>query len=104
MGYIEALKQTIRRLHGCDSEHIGTVPVTEPFPGDTVLEEDVEVFSLRGHSKTNRCYAWARETDNGKQLVAILKIPPVDSPAMAVCAAITDESKGNRRKAKLKNP
>ena len=98
MGYIERLEQTILRLHGCGSEHIGTMPVAEPFHGDTVLEEDVEVFSLRGHPKTNRCYAWARETDSGKRFVAILKIPPVDSPAMAVCVAIADESRGNRKK------
>ena len=63
--------------------------------------------SRRDHRSgdTNRTgYAWSRETDNGKRFVAILKMPPVDSPSMAVCAAITDESKGNHRKAKPKNP
>ncbi|MCA1624999.1 MAG: hypothetical protein LC778_14605 [Acidobacteria bacterium] len=57
---------------------------------------DVEVFTIRGHPKANRAYAWAHETDKGKRYVAVLELPPVDSPQNAVRAAIVEEAKKKR--------
>jgi IS1 family transposase len=34
--YFEELREVIRRLHGVDSRHIESVPVTETFQGRTV--------------------------------------------------------------------
>ena len=49
MHYIEELQQVIRNLHGCESQYVETVPVTETFQGETIWQGDVEVFEIRGH-------------------------------------------------------
>ncbi len=49
--YVEELRSVIRRLHGVESEHIGSVAVKEEFRGLTVWEGIVEVFSLKGLPK-----------------------------------------------------
>jgi hypothetical protein len=56
MGYIEELKETIVRLHGCKAEYFTTVPVTEIFQDKIVWQGDVEVFNLRWHPKAKRCW------------------------------------------------
>ena len=92
MGYIEELQSTIRRLHGCESDYLESVPVTETFQGKTVWQGDVEVFAIRGHPTAKRCYAWAHETsETGKRYVAVLELPPVVSAETAVRAAIIEE-------------
>lgn len=90
----------IRRLHGCEAEHVETVPVTETFQGQTVWTGEVEVFNLRGHPKASRVYAWAHETedaDRPKRHVTVLHLPPVVSPQMAVRAAIIQEYRDRER-------
>lgn len=100
MDYIKRLRKAIRQLHGCNADHIGTVPVTEVFEGKTVWQGDVEVFALRGHPRAKRCYAWAHksgEQDDKTRFVAVLEVPPVDSPQSAVKVAIVDEFKKKPR-------
>lgn len=95
MTNIEELQNAIRRLHECEADYLETVPVTETFQGQTVWEGEVEVFNLRGHPKAAHCYAWSHETEGkGKRFVAVLELPPVDSPQAAVRAAIVAEMKG----------
>ena len=99
MGDIDELKGAIRRLHGCEADHVETVPVTETFQGRIVWQGEVEVFNVRGHPKAARCYAWAHaegEDDKGKRFVAVLELPPVESAQTAVRAAIVDEAKRRR--------
>lgn len=97
MDDIGELKKAIRRLHGCEADHVETVPVTETFQGQIVWQGEVEVFNVRGHPKAKRCYAWAHaEDDTGKRYVAVLELPPVDSARTAVRAAIVDEAKSKR--------
>ncbi|HLW51405.1 MAG TPA: hypothetical protein VKW06_01060 [Candidatus Angelobacter sp.] len=91
MNYIEELKDAIRHIHGTESTHIQSVPVTETHAGRTVWEGIVEIFELHGHPKATHAYAWTHETDDPKKPkrhVAVLKIPPVVSPETAVRAAI----------------
>ncbi len=101
MGYVEELAKVICQLHGCEAVHVETVPVKEVFQGQTVWEGEVEVFNIRGHPKAKRAYAWAHATGEdgrGKRYVAVLELPPVDSPEKAVRAAIINEArkqKGN---------
>lgn len=100
MDYLDELKNVIRRLHGCEADHVRTMPVTESFQGQIVWQGEVEVFNLRGHPKAKICYAWAHatgEADQGKRYVAVLELPPVDSAQTAVRAAIVDEAKNRRR-------
>ena len=88
------LQATIKRLHGCDSVHEASVPVTDTFRGRTVWVGTVEVFSLIGHPDAKRCFAWShfpeRDWDSH---VAVLEIPPIDSPLAAVRAVIVAASK-----------
>jgi hypothetical protein len=101
--YIEELQNAIRSLHGCESQHVGTVPVTESFQGETVWRGEVQVFDIRGHPKAKRAYAWAHASgkdDKGKRYVAVLDLPPVTSPETAVRAAIMQEIKSAREETK----
>jgi len=87
---IDELKKTIERLHGGTATHVETVPITETFEGKTVWQGDVEVFDLAGNSKAKRAYAWMHGLDDtkAKRHIAVLHIPPVDSPQAAVKAVI----------------
>jgi hypothetical protein len=94
MNYIEAIQDAIRRLHGCESRHIESVPVHEEFRGQTVWDGTVEVFELIGHPKAKQCYAWGHRTgkkDKQSRYIVVLRVLPVDSPVMAVRTFIASE-------------
>lgn len=99
--YIGQLQDAIRSLHGCESSYLETVPIHETFQGKTVWQGEVEVFEIRGHPVAKRAYAWSHATgtnDEDKRYVAVLELPPVNSPLTAVRAAIMQEVKDARRK------
>src|SRR5580698_4504478 len=86
---IEMLQAAIQRLHRCAAVHDKTVFVQEKFRGQTVWEGDVEIFELKGHRKSSRCFAWLHHAgDNDARCVALLDSWPQNSPAAAVRAAI----------------
>lgn len=94
MEYIEALQDAIRKLHGCESRFIESVYVHEEFRGQTVWSGTVEVFELIDHPKAAVCYAWGHHVgkdDTQSRYVAVLKLPPVDSPVTAVRASVVGE-------------
>src|ERR1700683_3946544 len=97
ISYIDELRDVIRRLHGVESKHVESVPIKETFQGKTVWEGIVEVFDIRGDSRTNRIYAWAYETENPKKPRhgTVLHLGPVTSPLLAVRAAIVKEFQDN---------
>jgi hypothetical protein len=86
--YLAHLAKAIKATHGCNSKHLEQVPVCETFQGKKVWEGNVEVFDLVGHTKAQRCYAWAYDVETGSRTVAVLELPPVISPITAVRAAI----------------
>ena len=88
MEYLEELQDAIRRLHGVESEYVETVPIVEEFEGRTMWEGDVSVFNVIGHPQTDTAYAWIDYQAGKKRYVAVLKLPPVDSPQLAVRAAV----------------
>lgn len=101
--YIEELRAVILNLHNCEATHVESVPVTEEFQGETVWQGNVEVFDIRGHPKAKRAYAWGHvtgEEDQGRRYVAVLELPPVNSPQTAVQAAVVSEIKNAREKKK----
>lgn len=102
MDYIAELQAAILKMHGCESKYLESVPVLETFQGEKVWEGEVEVFQLRGHPKAKRAYAWGHatgENDQARRYVAVLDLPPVNSPQSAVRAAIMQEIKDARAKA-----
>ena len=91
MNNIQELQEVIRKLHGSFTTHVETVPVKETFQGATVWEGNVEVFDLHDHPKTSRVYAWSHDTgdsDNPRQHITVLHIPPATTPLKAVQVAI----------------
>jgi hypothetical protein len=94
--HIQELRDVIHHLHGAHAEHLESVSVTEKVKGQTVWDGVVEVFSLKGHPKTDKVYAWMHDTDDPakpKRHVTVLHIPPVVSPRTAVQAVIVQEFK-----------
>ncbi len=103
MDYIAELQAAILNLHGCSSTYVESVPVLEEFQGETVWQGEVEVFEIRGHPKAKRAYAWGHATgedDQARRYVAVLELPPVDSPQTAVQAAVMSEIKNARKTTK----
>lgn len=97
--YISQVNVAVSQLHNCGATWIKTVPVREVFQGKTIWQGDVEVFDLYGHPKAKRAYAWSHldgAKDERTRFVAVLEIPPVDSPETAVKVAIAAEVKGKK--------
>lgn len=90
---LESLQRAIEATHGCDSRYVESVPVHEVFQGQTAWQGTVEVFDLFGHAKAKRAYAWQYEDGKETKTVAVLEIPPVDSPESAVKIAIAAKAR-----------
>ena len=90
---ITALKDAIRATHGCESLHVESIPVKEVFEGQPAWEGTVEVFDLVGHPEAKRAYAWRQRDGDENKTVAVLQIPPVDSPQSAVRVAISSKAR-----------
>ena len=95
MKYLDFLLEAIRNVHGCEADHVESVPVLERFQGQTVWEGTVEVFRLKAHPNATQCYAWGFENDAGKQAVAVLALPPIKNAVDAVRAYIASTVRGN---------
>ena len=103
MGRVEVPKLTahVKRLLGVEkAEVVETVRLIERFEGQVVWDGVVHVFRVR-HPQSDTCYAWSSPVTGSKRrkFYAVLKLPPVDSPATAVRAAILfDYKKGEASK------
>ena len=97
--YIQELQAAILNVHGATATHVETVPVKEEFQGKTVWQGEVEVFDIRGHPKAKRAYGWGFVVNEhgGRKYVAVLGLPPVNSPLTAVQAAIMSEIKNGKK-------
>lgn len=94
---ISNLHAAIRKLHGCESTWIETVPVVELHGQQIVCSGEVEVFDLSDNLTASRCYARTYRTDSGlDRHIAVLHVPPIDSHLSAVRAfIINDFTKSN---------
>ena len=88
--YHTELKRAIKEVHGVTASHFETVPVKEVFRGEVAWDGEVEVFNVADHPKARQCFAWGVRRDDGKgwDVTAVLAIPPVTTPQLAVKAAI----------------
>jgi hypothetical protein len=94
--YLARLQVTVSQLHNCGAVWRESVPVQEVFRGKTIWKGDVEVFDLTGHPKAKRAYGWSHpegDDNKGERFVAVLEIPPVDSPQTAVKMSIYSDIK-----------
>ncbi len=87
--YLEYLARAVTAMHCCACSHVSTSRVHEAMDGKTVWEGKVETFALEGHPKASRAFAWGYKDGAGEiQYVAVLNVPPINSPREAVQAAI----------------
>jgi hypothetical protein len=91
------LQSAIEQRHNCGATHQESVHVHERVDGQTVWEGEVEVFELTGHAEAQKCYAWSHHekgmsgsvlNSDHLRLITVLGKRPVDTPQMAVRAAI----------------
>lgn len=91
---IKMMQDAIRAVHGCESDDLGRVTyVRELFNGQVAWEGYVRHFRLIDHPKAKRCYAWSYQDGKETKTVAVLEIPPVDSPRTAVKVAIAAKAR-----------
>ncbi len=82
---VEALRDAIRHMHGCDSRWLESIPVHETHEGRTAWQGEVQRFALVGHPKATECFAWSHTTEGTRRRFhAVLRLPPVDTAAKAV--------------------
>jgi hypothetical protein len=95
--YLTLLQQAIEERHKCRAVHRESIHVHETVNDRTIWAGEVEVFELDGHAEAVKCYAWSHRErgTNGSvlnsdtmRLITVLGKRPVDSPQMAVRAAI----------------
>ena len=96
---IEELQKAVEHMHGVPARFVEAVEVREEHAGQIVWEGAVKVFELTEHpSGATRAYAWSYATTGTKRrFVAVLGLPPVDGPVMAVRASVLadDNAKKN---------
>ena len=92
---VNELKRAVESQHGCTATLAQSVPVKEIFDGKTVWDGVVHVFTIHGHPKANKAYAWSSpiEGSNKRRFFAVLHQPPVTSPVAAVRAAIVQQAR-----------
>jgi hypothetical protein len=90
---ITDLQDAIRKVHGCESRYSRTVHVREVFHEKRAWDGLVRVFRLIEHPKATHCYAWSYPDNKKIRSVAVLEIPPVDSPESAVKVAIAAKAR-----------
>lgn len=86
--YLASLIDAIKSTHGVDAAYVETVPVREVFKGQLAWDGKVEVFTVKGHPKAKRCYAWGYDDKGQWAITSVLEIPPVVSAHTAVKVAI----------------
>jgi hypothetical protein len=87
----ERLQLAVARWYRVKKTLRQSVAVHEVFRGQTAWKGFVEVFTLTGHPKAKKAYAWSHPEgphDHDERFVTVLEIPPVDSPQAAVKVAI----------------
>jgi hypothetical protein len=92
--YLDKLKQAILKLHGYEATYLESESILETFEGKTVWRGIVAIFQVTGHPTASRCYAWGyQESDGNMRYIAVLGVPPVDSPRKAVQVSIVADTK-----------
>src|SRR5580700_4613057 len=87
---LDELREAVEHMHGVPARFVEAVEVDERFNGEVVWQGAVKVFALTGHpSGATRAYAWSHLVEGTRRkFKAVLGVPPVDGPVMAVRASI----------------
>jgi hypothetical protein len=95
---VEELQKAVEHMHGVPAKFDEAVEVDERFNGEVVWQGAVKVFALEKHpSGATRAYAWSYLVEGTRRkFKAVLGVPPVDGPVMAVRASILAEQQKKR--------
>jgi hypothetical protein len=86
---VEALRQEIKYMYGCDSTWVESVAVREEQGGCVLWDGEVQRFALVGHPRAAECFAWSHDSDGkSRRFHVVLRVPPVDGPEAAVRTAV----------------
>jgi hypothetical protein len=85
-------------MHSCLAKLRCELHVAEIFREQLAWEGTVHVFDLEGHPTASTAYAWFSpvEGSDRRRFYAVLGIPPINSAADAVRAAIVADHKEKR--------
>lgn len=98
-GPFKRLAEAARDTLGAAATWSGSLPVHLEHAGAVVWDGSVHIFTDGGQPEPSICYAWESEMDDGRtRTYAVLHIPPVDSPAAAVRAAIVADYRAGRER------
>ena len=87
----DKIQKAVERTTGGKVSHVESAPVVETFRGQTVWKGVVEVFRVE-QPPPAVAYGWAVDNDSGPDYVAVLGVPPVNSPIAAVRAWIVSQA------------
>lgn len=98
MPEVKELAAFVESQHGGTAHIREVVTVSEEFRGQPVWQGIVHVFDLEGHPTASVCYAWSLpvEGSDRRRFYAVLGVPPINSAADAVRAAIVADRKAGR--------
>jgi hypothetical protein len=91
---LQALREEIKYMYGCDSTWVESVAVREEQGGRVLWDGEVQRFTLLGHPRAKECFAWSH-TSEGKprRHHVVLREPPVDGPEAAVRTALRADAR-----------
>jgi hypothetical protein len=76
-----SIQDAIKKMYGCDSRYVETVPVIQETSGERIM---VEVFDVFGHATAKRAYSWQYLDGEEMKTIAVLENPAVKSASGAV--------------------
>lgn len=85
---IKNIQRAVTAMHGCSCRHLSTSYIHEMMDGKSVWRGSVETFLLDYHETATKAFAWAWDDDGEVRYIAVLNVPPINSPRDAVQAAI----------------
>jgi hypothetical protein len=94
---IEKLRTAIETIHKCKAAHERSIVLLDLFKSDTAWTRIIESFTLTGHPRAKRCFAWSYRVNGETQFINVLEIPPVVSSQKAVRTAIVSKRKKRKR-------
>lgn len=96
----DQLREAVETQHGGRTSLREVVAVSEEFRGQPVWQGIVHVFDLEGHPSATTAYAWSSpiEGSTRRRFYAVLGVPPINTAADAVRAAIVADWKAGRLK------
>jgi hypothetical protein len=94
---IAVLQEAIRAAHQCESRHVKSVRVREPYAAELAWQGTVETFELLDRPAATQCYAWAYREYSQTKTMLILGSEEIPGPEAAVEAVIVARRAQRRR-------